>query len=129
MLVKKYKNKIKQISAVLFLVCILFSAVFFIVKNVKPVLAQDPDVGMNYAKNLDLASSNKDIRIIIINIIKYLLTFLGIVAVAMVIYAGFLWMTSEGDPEKVNKAKKTLINSVVGLSIIISAFAIVIFNK
>ncbi len=127
MLVKKYKNKIKQISAVLFLVCILFSAVFFIVKNVKPALAQDLDVGMNYAENLDLASSDTDIRIIIINIIKYLLTFLGIIAVAMVMYAGFLWMTSEGDPDKVNKAKKTLVNAVIGLIIIISAFAIVIF--
>ena len=90
--------------------------------------AQSPELGINYAANLGLQeATEKDPRDFIVNIIKYFITFLGIIAVVMVMYSGFLWMTSDGDPEKVNNAKRTLINSVVGLIVILFSFAIVTF--
>ncbi|MCK4539697.1 Ig-like domain-containing protein [Candidatus Parcubacteria bacterium] len=115
------KNKI-IISC--FLTALFLGAVFFV--DLNDVSAQE--IGMNYAENLDLPSpAEKDIRVVLVEIVRYFITFLGIIAVAMVMYSGFLWMTSNGEPEKVAKAKRTLINSIIGLIIIISAFAIVTF--
>jgi hypothetical protein len=42
-------------------------------------------------------------------------------------YAGFLWMTSGGDEEKITRAKKILINGIIGLIIILSSWALTTF--
>lgn len=52
---------------------------------------------------------------------------LGVVALALLMYGGFIWMTAAGDPNKVDKAKKIIQNAIVGLVIIFSAFAITTF--
>ena len=70
---------------------------------------------------------NTDPRILIARIIRYALGFLGIIAVVIIMYAGWLWMTSEGDPEKIGRAKKVLTNAVIGLFIILASFGIVSF--
>src|SRR3989339_876844 len=70
---------------------------------------------------------NTDPRIIIANIIRVLLGFLGIIAVLLIMYAGWLWTTSAGDDSKINKAKQTLTAAIVGLIIILMSFAIVSF--
>ncbi len=86
------------------------------------------DLGINYAANLGLEGAvGTDPRVLIVNIVKYFLSLLGIIAVAIVMYAGWLWMTSNGDPEKINKAKKALTGAIIGLIIILSAFMIVVF--
>lgn len=116
------KNKFITANCLL----LIMGAVFFVGVNI--VSAQETDIGLNYAANLGLEDGGeKDIRVFLAEIVRYFITFLGIIAVAMVMYSGFLWMTSAGDPEKVNRAKQALINSVIGLIIIISAFAIVTF--
>ncbi|MEA3398326.1 MAG: Ig-like domain-containing protein [Patescibacteria group bacterium] len=91
------------------------------------VMAQN--LGVNYAGNLGLA--NADPRTAAVNVIKIALTFLGIIAIVMILYGGFVWMTAAGDPGRVEKAKKILISAIIGLIIILSAFLIVqfIFNK
>lgn len=52
---------------------------------------------------------------------------LGIVFLLLTIYAGFLWMTAAGDDKKVASAKNILISAVVGLVVILSAYAISTF--
>ncbi len=76
-------------------------------------------------QNIALAST--DIRIIIVKIIRAILGLLAIITVILIIYAGFLIMTSGGDPEKVGRGRKVMINAVVGLVIILSSLAIVQF--
>jgi hypothetical protein len=83
------------------------------------------DVGMEFGDQIGLGS--EDPRVIASNIIRIFLGFLGIVALGLIIYAGFLWMTSEGNAEKVDKAKKILTGAIIGLLIILSAFAIASF--
>lgn len=75
--------------------------------------------------------SAKDPRLIIANVIKIFLGFLGLVTLILVLYAGFLWMTAGGDAEKIEQAKKILKNAIIGLLIILSSYAIVnfIFSK
>jgi hypothetical protein len=65
-----------------------------------------------------------DLVAIIFRAIQYILAFLGVVAVVIIIYAGFLWMTAAGNDEKVGKAKKTMISGIIGLVIILLAYAI-----
>jgi len=52
---------------------------------------------------------------------------LGLLAVIMIIYGGFLFMTSAGNPEKVKKGKSTILYGLVGLIIALLAFVIVNF--
>lgn len=70
---------------------------------------------------------NEDLLVIIGRIVRVILGFLGVIAVVLVIYAGFLWMTAAGDPAKVEKAKSILVNAGIGLVIILSSLAITQF--
>jgi len=69
----------------------------------------------------------EDPRIIIGRFIQFALGFLGILVVLLIMYAGFLWMTSGGDEEKIRRAKKILTNSVIGLIIILSSWGLTTF--
>jgi len=60
-------------------------------------------------------------------IINTLLSLVGVIALIVIIYAGFTWLTSAGNEEKVTKAKKLLVSSVIGVAIILGAYAITSF--
>lgn len=68
-----------------------------------------------------------DIRIIIARIIRIALGLLGLVLLGFVLYGGYLWMTAGGNEEQIGTAKRVLTNAVIGLVIILSAYAIVAF--
>lgn len=68
-----------------------------------------------------------DIRIVIARIIRYALGFLGVIAVSIIIYGGWLYMTSQGDQGQIDRAKQYIINAVIGLVIILSSFGIASF--
>lgn len=57
-------------------------------------------------------------------IIRIILSLLGIVAIVLVIYGGFKWMTAGGSEEKVEEAKKILLSGAIGMVIILSAYAL-----
>ena len=61
------------------------------------------------------------------NIINGVMMVVGIVAVIVIIVGGVNYATSQGDPSKVTKGKKVLIGGIVGLIIVLLAFAIVNF--
>jgi len=71
-----------------------------------------------------LGETNTDPRSLATRIINISLGFLGIIALLIILYAGFLWMTSGGNEEKIAKAKKTLIAGVIGLVIILSSWGL-----
>ncbi len=60
-------------------------------------------------------------------IVNITLSFLGIIFVCLIIYAGFIWMTAQGDESKVEKAKNIIIAAVIGIIITISAYIITHF--
>lgn len=66
-----------------------------------------------------------DFRTAVVGFINYFLGFLGLVAVAFVIYAGVLMVTSQGEDEGTGKAKKILLYAGIGIIIILLSFAIV----
>lgn len=65
-----------------------------------------------------------DPRIIATRIINVSLGLIGIILVALIVYAGFLYMTSGGDSEKTKTALNYIRNAVIGLVIVLSAWAI-----
>lgn len=65
-----------------------------------------------------------DPRIVAANTIKTVLNFLGIIFLCFIVYAGFLWMTAGGSEEGIEKSKKILYRSVIGLIIIIASYSI-----
>jgi hypothetical protein len=60
-------------------------------------------------------------------IINVVIGFLGIVLLCLFLYAGFLWMTAQGDEKQVSKAKQILLQAVVGYFIIGTAYALTAF--
>ncbi|MFA6514330.1 MAG: IPT/TIG domain-containing protein [Patescibacteria group bacterium] len=68
-----------------------------------------------------------DPRTIIGRIINVGLGLLGVIALGLIIYAGFLWMTSAGEEDKIATAKKILTSAVIGLAIILASWAIATF--
>ena len=68
-----------------------------------------------------------DLKDTVINIIQWVLGILSLVAVVMIIFGGFTWMTAGGAEDKVDQAKRIITAAVIGLIIILLAWAIVIF--
>jgi len=114
----KMSKKIKAIILIIGFFGIFMAANF--------VLAAD--FGVNEVNNgLGGSLSSTDPRILVGRIIQIALSFLGAIALVIIMYAGFLWMTSNGDEEKVNKAKDILKNAIIGLVIILASWAIATF--
>lgn len=72
-------------------------------------------------------SSINDVWLIIAAVIEILLRVGALAAIAMVVYGGISFITSEGQPEKTAKAIKIIINAVVGLAITIVSAGVVTF--
>lgn len=64
---------------------------------------------------------------IIGNVIFTLLSFVGVVLLIIMLYAGFQWMTAGGDSKKVIDARGRIMNAIIGLVIIAASYAIVNF--
>lgn len=100
--------------------------VFLSVINFSEAFAQgDPGKLSN-----PLAGGNiNDIPTLVESLLGIVLT-VGVPLIALaVIYAGFKFVTAQGNPEKLEEAKKTLIWVVVGAAILLSAYAIAVGIK
>ena len=49
---------------------------------------------------------------------------LGVIFIVLMVYAGYNWMTASGDQAKVDKAKDTIFRAIIGLIIVVGAYAI-----
>jgi hypothetical protein len=84
------------------------------------------DVDASETQDL-LGLGNKDPREIAAGVINILLGFLGIVAVVIILIGGFKWMTAGGNEDKTAEARKLITAGIIGLVIILAAFAIAKF--
>lgn len=84
----------------------------------------DP-LGLNCAAGSGLTKD--DPRLIVSRIINVALGVLGTIAVVLIVYAGFLWMTAGGNDDQAGKAKNIIFAAIIGLVIILSAYAISTF--
>ncbi|MFC1598257.1 Mbov_0395 family pilin-like conjugal transfer protein [Patescibacteria group bacterium] len=70
---------------------------------------------------------NTDPRETAATIVGAFLGILAVIALVLIISAGFNWMTAAGNEEKIEKAKKTLFSAVIGLIIIMAAYGVSLF--
>lgn len=87
--------------------------------GVNPVTGQDGEEG--------IILGDEDLRTTIARIINVALSLLGIVAVVIVLIGGFKWMTAGGSEDKTAEARKLIFAGIVGMAIILSAWAITRF--
>lgn len=113
--------KNRKLFIFLFSFLLIFS---FLYTSKQAVIAQD-FYGLN---DLNLAlESEVEPKSAIVNIINLALGFLGLIAVIIIIYGGFVWMMSGGQAEKIDNAKKILKNGLIGLVIILLSWGIATF--
>jgi hypothetical protein len=62
---------------------------------------------------------------LMVKIIKFFLTFAGIVGVLILVIGGYWYLSSGGNEETAEKGKKAIINAIIGLVVVILAYTIV----
>lgn len=80
--------------------------------------------GLNSVNN---GQATTDLQGSIGSILSVVYTVIGIVAVVMIILGGVNYAMSQGDPGKVKKGKDTIMYGIIGLIIVLLAFAITNF--
>ena len=83
------------------------------------------ETGGDFASTSGLGDA--DLVDTIAQIIRIALGFLGIIAVVIILLGGFKWMTAGGNDDKVKDAKKLIFSGIIGLVIVLSAYAIASF--
>jgi uncharacterized membrane protein YjgN (DUF898 family) len=83
--------------------------------------------GVQHGKDIKGIATSSDIRGTIVKVLAALLDFLALIAVIVVIIAGFMLIFSFGNEEGKEKAKKTIFYTLIGLAVILFARVIVGF--
>lgn len=73
-----------------------------------------------YAQSADVDK----IQTFIVNVINVLVALSGFVAAGFFVWGGVGYITSSGNPEALDKSKKTVLYSAIGLVIVLGAFVI-----
>jgi len=114
----------KRIYLIVLLIILLFSLSSFLFFQ-EAAFAQLTEL-KNVAENAGLGTETAPSKIIA-QVIKTLLSLFSLIAIVIIIVAGFQWMTSGGSEDKIKAAKKLMSSALVGLIIIIFAYAISYF--
>lgn len=64
---------------------------------------------------------------VVANIMNVVYLVAGMVAVLVIVAAGFIYVTSNGDANKIGQAKQAVLYSVIGLVVVLMAFVITQF--
>ncbi|MFH1822492.1 MAG: hypothetical protein ABH830_02210 [Patescibacteria group bacterium] len=117
----KNKRKILIALLVIFLFCFIAS----------PTITSASDtVGSLLKKAANSAQydiNQTSLPVLVGRIIRAFLSLLGVIFIGLMIYGGYLWMSARGDTEQVKKAQNIIRDSIIGLVIIVAAYAITYF--
>ena len=75
-----------------------------------------------HAADIEWPGDIDSIAELVTRILPYVYGIAGVALFAMLIYGGFMWLTSAGDPEKVSKGVGTIVNAVIGIAIVAFAY-------
>lgn len=117
---------------------VMLSAFFLAIFFIPGVSAQNCDNPANAQEAIQCGSSNTSgvpvssnpenaINSVITDSLNILTVVVGIIAVVMIVYGGFRYVTSGGDATRVASAKNTLMYAIIGLIIAVLAQVIVKF--
>ena len=120
----------KHVFSLFFL--LIFGVIQFVVFSlaVKPAQADESlfnnqvgisEIGQTYG------NKKTDVRIIITRLILIVLSFLAVIFLALIIYAGFRYMTAAGNQDQVTKAVSQIRDATIGLLIIFASWALTFY--
>jgi cbb3-type cytochrome oxidase subunit 3 len=114
-----------------FLVIFLFFT-FFNITGASYGLNETVNVGgLGQAFNVkgvdDASSSGNFISSRLGILIGAILSFIGVVFMVLIIYGGLMWMTARGNEQQVDKARDLIMQAVIGLIIVLAAYAVTAF--
>lgn len=76
----------------------------------------------------DIAGTKEgDIQTFVGKFINAALTLIGTIFFVLMVYAGYLWMTAHGKEEQIETARKVITAAIIGLVLVLSAYAITVF--
>ena len=76
------------------------------------------------AKSAGLGEKAPELSTVAGKVVGIIISLSGFLLAIYLVYGGFLWMTSGGEEEKIKKAKGMITNAIIGLVIVILAYAI-----
>lgn len=120
----------KHILSFLFFVALSLIQITAFTFTAQPVLAYpsliNNQTGITEIGNV-YGNSPLDIRVIIARIITIVLGFLATIFLALIIFAGFRYMTAAGNEEQTKKAVSQITSAVIGLAIVLASWTITYF--
>lgn len=79
------------------------------------------------ASEAGIQSSSVDVATSLASIVSVALSFVGVAFLILLIWGGALWMMAAGNQENIKKARGVVVAAVIGLAIVLSAYAITQF--
>ncbi len=110
-----------QIIAVLILLMILILP-SFVLAETNPSLKLLEDVGSKDGPYS--TADDTTISTVLGTVVNAFLSLLGVIFIGLMVFGGYTWMIARGDEEKANKAKDTIREAIIGIIIVIGAYAI-----
>ena len=126
------KSLKKVVFLVIFLAILILPCLVFAQEELPDAPASNPNAAPAALNNLKRVAESggyetvKETTISTIagNVVAAVLSLLGVIFIGLIIYGGALWMTARGNESQVEKAGTIIKNSVIGLLLIVSAWAI-----
>ncbi len=114
------RSKIKIIIGKIFFIFYFFIYVYNI------VFAGSASEGLNTTADIGYGGSApiQSLPEAIGRFVGAILAFVGVAFLILMIYGGFTWMTARGNEQEVEKAKDLITQAIIGLVIVLSAYAI-----
>lgn len=82
---------------------------------------------LDQAAGLDGAGYNTTAPVtvdkMISTVITTALSFIGVIFLVLMIYGGYIWMIARGNEQEVEKAKNIIIAAIIGLAVVLAAYA------
>lgn len=72
-------------------------------------------------------NNSRDVQSYITPVLNAIFFAIGLISTGMIVYGGFKYATSAGDPSRITGARNTITYAIIGLIVSIMAFAIVNF--
>ncbi|MCK4891566.1 MAG: hypothetical protein KAS78_02765 [Candidatus Pacebacteria bacterium] len=110
---RKNKNRLLTVNKLIYYVAIILS-----VSIVNKAVA----VSIHISKTTE----NTDVRTLIENVLKWILSVAGSLTLLMLIAGGVLYITSSGNEQKVETAKKMITWTILGLILILASYSIIV---
>ncbi len=115
---------IKYLILLLFVLCSLFFVVV-------PVFSATPPAApsfQNAAGEATTAATGAGVSTAapesyVANIVNVALSLVGVIFLILMVYGGYLWMIAKGDEQEVTKAKGVITMAVIGMAVVIMAYA------